>query len=217
MAGLIGIDMEDPPGEHELSIQVNHSNMSEHLSYTVLVMKERYTVQELTLPKNKVDLDSKTLKRVRLEQKEMRGAFHHVEPQPFWDGPFVEPVEGRVTGRFGSRRIINGHPRRPHSGEDIAAPNGTPVLAINRGKVVLTVDHFFSGKGVVVDHGLGLFSMYFHLSTIDVKPGQLLKKGEPLGKVGATGRATGPHLHWGIRLNGSRVNPFALTTLPIQN
>ena len=80
-----------------------------------------------------------------------------------------------------------------------------------------TVDHFFSGKGVIIDHGVGLFSMYFHLSEIDVQPGQSLKKGDALGKVGSTGRATGPHLHWGIRLNGARVNPYALTTLPLEN
>ena len=216
MAGIVGIDMEDPPGEQELTVRINSPKESDRLSYTVLVIKEKYTVQKLTLPKNKVDLDSKTLKRVRLEQKEMRGAFQHVHPRPLWEGPFLEPVSGKVTGRFGSRRIINGHPRRPHSGEDIAAPKGTPVLAINRGKVTITVDHFFSGKGVILDHGLGLHSMYFHLSAIDVKPGQMIDKGEPLGKVGASGRATGPHLHWGIRLNGSRVNPYALTTLPIQ-
>ncbi len=216
-AGLIGIDMEDPVGEQELSIHLKHPQHSQHRSFTVLVLKEAYSVQKLTLPKNKVDLDSQTLKRVRLEQKEMRGAFHHVEPQPLWDGPFLEPVKGTVTGRFGSRRIINGHPRRPHSGEDIAAPKGTPVLAINRGKVVLTADHFFSGKGVVLDHGLGLFSMYFHLSAIDVQEGQMIQKGESLGKVGSSGRATGPHLHWGIRLNGSRVNPYELTNLPLNN
>ena len=113
--------------------------------------------------------------------------------------------------------MINGQHKRPHSGEDIAAPQGTPVLAINKGTVVATVDHFFSGKGVIIDHGVGLFSMYFHLSKIDVQPGQALNKGDALGKVGATGRATGPHLHWGIRLNGARVNPYALTTLPLEN
>jgi murein DD-endopeptidase MepM/ murein hydrolase activator NlpD len=169
------------------------------------------------LPKNKVDLDSKTLKRVRLEQKEMAKAFHHVGTQPLWDGAFLEPTKGKVTGRFGSRRVINGQTKRPHSGEDIAAPQGTLVHAINKGTVVATVDHFFSGKGVIIDHGVGLFSMYFHLSEIDVQPGQSLKKGEALGKVGSTGRATGPHLHWGIRLNGARVNPYALTTLPLEN
>lgn len=216
-AGIVGIDMDDPPGIQELSITVHSDTESDHLSYSVLITKEDYTVQHLTLPKNTVDLDAKTLKRVQQEKRELTEAFHHVGASPLWDGPFLEPVNGKVTGVFGSRRVINGQPRKPHSGEDIAAPKGTPVQAINKGIVVKTVDHFFSGKGVVLDHGVGLFSMYFHLSEIDVTSGQTIQKGEALGKVGSSGRATGPHLHWGIHLNGSRINPYALTALPISN
>lgn len=216
-AAIVGIDMQDPPGLQELRITIQTSDQTDHLNYSIEIIKEDFAVQHLKLPKDKVDLDSKTLKRVRLEQKEMASAFHHVGTHPLWDGPFLEPTKGKVTGRFGSRRVINGQTKRPHSGEDIAAPQGTLVHAINKGTVVATVDHFFSGKGVIIDHGVGLFSMYFHLSEIDVQPGQPLNKGETLGKVGATGRATGPHLHWGIRLNGARVNPYALTTLPLEN
>ncbi len=214
-AGIIGLDMQDPPGIQELNITIQNAEQTQHLIYTVEIMKEKYAIQHLTLPKNKVDLDAKTLKRVRIEQQEMAAAFRHIGSHPLWNGPFLEPTKGKVTGRFGSRRVINGQQKRPHSGEDIAAPQGTPVLAINNGTVVAAVDHFFSGKGVIIDHGVGLFSMYFHLSEIDVQLGQSLNKGEALGKVGATGRATGPHLHWGIRLNGARVNPYALTALPL--
>jgi hypothetical protein len=216
-AGIVGIDMEDPPGLQELSVNVLTQKGTDHLSYSILITKEQYAVQHLTLPKDKVDLDPKTLKRVQQEKKELAEAFHHIGAHPLWDGPFLEPLNGKVTGVFGSRRVINGQPRGPHSGEDIAAPKGTPVQAINKGTVVKTVNHFFSGKGVVLDHGVGLFSMYFHLSEIAVKSGQTIQKGEALGKVGASGRATGPHLHWGIHLNGSRINPYALTTLPIPN
>jgi len=216
-AAIVGIDMQDPPGLQELRITVQTTDQTDHLIYSVKIVKEEYAVQHLKLPKNKVDLDSKTLKRVRLEQKEIANAFHHVGTHPLWDGAFLEPTKGKVTGRFGSRRVINGQTKRPHSGEDIAAPQGTLVHAINKGTVVTTVDHFFSGKGVIIDHGIGLFSMYFHLSEIDVQPGQPLEKGDALGKVGSTGRATGPHLHWGIRLNGARVNPYALTALPLEN
>ena len=208
--------MQDPPGKKPLNITIQTKNKTDLLTYTIKIIKEDYAVQHLTLPKNKVDLDSKTLKRVRLEQKEMSAAFHHIGLQPLWDSEFLEPVKGTVTGRFGSRRVINGQHKRPHSGEDIAAPKGTPVLAINKGRVVAAVNHFFSGKGVIIDHGVGLFSMYFHLSEIDVQTGEALNKGDTLGKVGATGRATGPHLHWGIRLNGARVNPYALTALPLE-
>lgn len=213
VAAVVGIDMQDPPGIQKLSITVHDPNKTEHLTYSITIIKEDYSVQHLKLPKNKVDLDSKTLKRVRLEQKEMSAAFRHIGTRPLWNSAFLEPVKGRVTGRFGSRRIINGQKKRPHSGEDIAAPQGTPVYAINTGTVAATMDHFFSGKGVVIDHGVGLFSMYFHLSEISVQPGQTLNKGDILGKVGSTGRATGPHLHWGIRVNGARVNPYALTAL----
>jgi murein DD-endopeptidase MepM/ murein hydrolase activator NlpD len=216
-AGIVGIDMEDPPGLQELSINVHSNTGTDHLSYSILIIKEHYSVQHLTLPKDKVDLDPKTLQRVQHEQKELAETFRHISALPLWDGPFLEPVNGKVTGVFGSRRVINGQPRRPHSGEDIAAPEGTPVQAINKGTVVKTMNHFFSGKGVVLDHGVGLFSMYFHLSEIDVNSGQVILKGAALGKVGASGRATGPHLHWGIHLNGSRINPYALTTLPISN
>ncbi|MEX0830575.1 MAG: M23 family metallopeptidase [Nitrospirales bacterium] len=216
-AGIIGLDMQDPPGVQELHITVESADTTEHLIYSIEIMKETYSVQHLKLPKNKVDLDSETLKRVGLEQKEMADAFLHIGTQPLWEGAFLEPTKGTVTGRFGSRRVINGQHKRPHSGEDIAAPQGTPVLAINKGTVIATVDHFFSGKGVIIDHGVGLFSMYFHLSEITVQPGQALIKGDTVGKVGATGRATGPHLHWGVRLNGARVNPYALTALPLKH
>ncbi len=215
-AALVGIDMQDPTGKQKLGITIQTKHATVHLTYSIDIIKENYAVQHLKLPKNKVDLDAKTLKRVRLEQKEMSAAFQHIGTQPLWDSAFLEPVNGTVTGRFGSRRIINGQKKRPHSGEDIAAPKGTPVLAVNSGTVVAAVDHFFSGKGVIIDHGVGLFSMYFHLSAITVQTGQALQKGETLGKVGATGRATGPHLHWGIRLNGTRVNPYALTSLPMR-
>ena len=214
---LLGIDMNDPIGSQEFIVNVTSAARTKTLSYTVLVMKEDFTVQHLTLPKDKVDLDQKTLTRVRAEQLELKTAFEFVGPNPLWDGEFIEPTHGRISGRFGSRRIINGQSKNPHSGEDIAAPRGTPVAAMNSGKVRLIIDHFFTGKGVILDHGVGLYSMYFHLSQTSVKDGQVVKKGQTIGKVGSTGRATGPHLHWGVRLNGSRINPYSLTNLPIPN
>ena len=118
-----------------------------------------------------------------------------------------------MSGAFGSKRILNGQPRNQHNGEDIAASLGTPVKATNDGVVRMVDDHFFSGKGVILDHGLGLFTMYFHLDTTAVKEGERVKRGDVIGTVGKSGRATGPHLHWGAWLNGSRVNPFALARL----
>ncbi|GJL62702.1 MAG: peptidase M23 [Nitrospirales bacterium] len=215
--GLLGIDMQDKPSLHELDITITTATGTEHRSYTVLVMKENYSVQHLKLPKKKVDLDDKTLIRVKAERKEMMAAFDSISPHPFWEGPFMAPVKGRISGRFGSRRVINGQAKNPHSGEDIAAPKGTKVVAMNTGTVSLTLDHFFTGKGVLLNHGVGLYSMYFHLSTISVKEGEVVKKGQIIGQVGSTGRATGPHLHWGVRLNGSRINPYSLINLPMKS
>lgn len=215
--GLLGIDMQEAPGMHELSVDITAPSGTRHLSYNVLVIKERYSVQHLQLPRDMVDLDEEHLIRVRAEQEQVRAVLEALSPEKLWNGGFIEPVQGHASGVFGGVRIINGQPRNPHNGEDIAAPLGTDVVATNDGIARLTVDHFFSGKGVVLDHGLGLYSMYFHLSEVTVHDGERVQRGERIGKVGATGRATGPHLHWAVRLNGSRVNPYSLIQLQLQS
>ncbi|WP_455242546.1 M23 family metallopeptidase [Petrachloros mirabilis] len=215
--GLLGIDMQDTPGTYELEVDVKRGEQTKHLSYNVLVAKEKFAVERLKLPKNKVDLDAKSIARWKAEQEQVRQALAESSRLKLWRSDFVEPVNGRRSGKFGSVRIMNGKPRNPHNGEDIGAPMGTEVLATNDGVVRITVDHIFSGKGVFVDHGLGFYSMYFHLSEILVNDGDLIKAGQVIGKVGATGRATGPHLHWGVRLNGARVNPYSLLDLPFKN
>ncbi len=209
-AGLLGLDMQDRPGQSELTIEIVYPRRTARRRLAVRVLKEEYPVQRLTLPSTMVDLDDRTLVRVKAESNVLRQTFGGAGPHPLWTGGFREPVQGTISGRFGSRRVINGQPKNPHSGEDIAAPEGTSVSVMNDGIVRLTMDHFFTGKGVVVDHGLGLFSMYFHLSRVDVEQGQAMTKGQVLGTVGSTGRATGPHLHWGVRLNGARVDPYSL-------
>lgn len=215
--GLVGIDMQDAPGTYELAVAVKHGEEVKRLSFNVLVAKEKFNVEHLKLPKDKVDLDDKSLARWKMEQEQLRQALAENSALRLWHSHFVEPVSGKRTGIFGSVRIMNGQPRNPHNGEDIGAPLGTDVAATNDGIVRLTVDHFFSGRGVIVDHGLGFYSMYFHLSEILVKDGDFVKAGQIIGKVGATGRATGPHLHWGVKLNGARVNPYALLDLPFTN
>ncbi|NJN69984.1 MAG: M23 family metallopeptidase [Nitrospira sp.] len=214
--GLLGIDLQDEPGIHELTVKVQAEEQRQTLTYRVQVLKENFHVERLTLPKNKVDLDKKSLARWKIEQAQVKEMLANDSRTKFWQAGFVEPVSGKRTGIFGSVRIMNGQARNPHNGEDIGAPLGTEVAVTNDGIVRLTVDHIFSGKGVFVDHGLGLYSMYFHLSEVLVKDGDVVKAGEIVGKVGATGRATGPHLHWGVKLNGARVNPYALVDLPFK-
>ena len=214
-AGLLGIDMQDSPGTHELLVEIKQDSGSRRLSYNVLVLKGTFPVQHLTLPKDMVDLDAAALARVKTEQEQVGSLLATVTPDRRWTTGFIEPVQGSIAGAFGRMRMINGQPRSPHNGEDISAEAGTAVVASNDGVVQLTVDHYFSGKGVYLDHGLGLYSMYFHLSEILVREGERVSRGQIIGKVGATGRVTGPHLHWGIRLNGARVDPYALVRLPL--
>ncbi|NGZ08086.1 MAG: M23 family metallopeptidase [Nitrospira sp. LK70] len=214
--GLLGIDLQDEPGTHELTVELQTDQQSHTLRYSVSVVKEKFHVEHLTLPKDKVDLDEKSLARWKAEQEQVKEALATDSQSKLWHQGFVEPVSGKRTGIFGSVRIMNGQARNPHNGEDIGAPLGTVVAATNEGVVRLTVDHIFSGKGVFLDHGLGFYSMYFHLSEVLVKDGEQVKAGQIVGKVGATGRATGPHLHWGVKLNGARVNPYALLDLPFK-
>ncbi|MDI3464490.1 MAG: Peptidase M23B [Nitrospira sp.] len=214
--GLLGIDLQDEPGTHELLVELKTTEQNRTLRYSVVVVKEKFHVEHLTLPKAKVDLDEKSLARWKAEQEQVKAALINDSSTKLWQPGFVEPVSGKRTGIFGSMRIMNGQARNPHNGEDIGAPLGTAVAATNDGMVRLIVDHIFSGKGVFLDHGLGFYSMYFHLSEVLVKDGDHVKAGQIVGKVGATGRATGPHLHWGVKLNGARVNPYALLDLPFK-
>jgi murein DD-endopeptidase MepM/ murein hydrolase activator NlpD len=130
--------------------------------------------------------------------------------QRLWERPFISPVSAAITSPFGYRRVINGMPRAPHTGVDLRASLGTEVLAANHGRVALTGEFFFSGKSLVLDHGGGLYTMYFHLSEFKVEEGADVHKGDVVGLSGMTGRVTGPHLHWGARINGARVDPFEL-------
>jgi len=206
---LVGIDMDQVLGTIPFTTTWQSRGKTFTQKNLIEVQAGAFGLQKLTLPKNKVDLDAPTLKRVRGEKSRMKAAFANSFEKRLWEGPFIAPVEGRRQGTFGRRRLINGKPRRSHTGEDISAPTGTPILAPNAGKVVLVGHFFFNGRSVVIDHGLGLISMYFHLSEVNVEKGALVKIGEQIGLVGKSGRVTGPHLHWGMRLNNAKVDPYA--------
>src|SRR5262249_28752592 len=127
--------------------------------------------------------------------------------------PFVRPVDAPANSAFGSRSVFNGQPRSPHPGADFLSPAGTPVKAANAGRIVLADDLYYTGGTVIIDHGLGVFSLFAHLSAIDVHDGDMVVAGQVLGNVGATGRVTGPHLHWSVRINGARVDPLSLLSV----
>ncbi|VAX32198.1 Phage endopeptidase [hydrothermal vent metagenome] len=212
---LVGIDMDQSLGTLPFVSTWQSAGKTFTQKNIIEVQAAEFGLQELTLPKKKVDLDPPTLKRVRGEKSLMKTAFAESHPERLWKGTFIAPVEGRRQGTFGRRRLINGKPRRSHTGEDISAPTGTPIRAPNAGKVVLVGHFFFNGRSVVIDHGLGLMSMYFHLSAVDVKQGVLVEIGEQIGLVGKSGRVTGPHLHWGMRLNDAKVDPYAFVDVQL--
>ena len=213
---LVGIDMDTKPDRYKVTLLIeNKEGKKTRKSYRIRVKPANFGTQELTLPADKVTLDEETLKKVEIEKEKIGKVWDIFTEDHLWDGNFIPPVAGEMSDDFGLRRIINGEQKSPHTGVDVDATEGAPVQASNNGRVVFTDDQFFSGKTLVIDHGLGLFTMYFHLSEILVTEGEIVKKGQLIAKVGKTGRATGPHLHWGVRLNGARVNPASLLNLSI--
>jgi hypothetical protein len=208
---LLGIDLRLKPGTYPLKVNVSSpENRPLTLRKTLEVVAKDYGVQRLSLPDNMVTLDAETLQRVKKEGARFRQLWHRQSPKRYWRGSFVRPVPGKLSTPFGLRRILNDEPRSPHSGVDMRAPAGEPVLSTNHGRIVLVGEFYFHGKAVVIDHGWGLYSMYFHLSEVNVSEGDFVGKKTIIGLAGSTGRATGPHLHWGVRLGGARVDPLAL-------
>jgi len=215
---LLAVDLETPPGPHPVELKAQgRSGQQYHRRVQVTVADGRFPLQHLTLPKAMVDPDAETLERVRREEAVLASIWETWKGEPSWSHAFIAPLEGtlQVSSAFGLRRIINGQPRSPHTGVDFEAAAGTPVRASNRGVVVYAGELFFSGNSVIVHHGGGLFTMYYHLQGYRVAVEQEVAKGDILGWVGATGRASGPHLHWGGRLQGARFNPERLLEVSV--
>ncbi|MDO9195779.1 M23 family metallopeptidase [Rhodoferax sp.] len=204
---LVGIPLAAAPGEASITVQANQGVDQRQITYTVA--PKRYSEQRLKVSPRTVDLspeDAARYERERVHLATVMATFSEPLPQAAALRMQV-PTPGRRSSSFGLRRVFNGQARNPHSGMDIAASTGTTVAAPLPGRVIDTGDYFFNGNTVWLDHGGGLLSMVCHLSAIDVQPGDVLKTGERLGAVGATGRVTGPHLHWGVMLNRAMVDP----------
>ena len=201
---VVGIPLKAEPGRHVL--RVRRDGEDERISFQV--RDKEYEAQYITLENERqVNPYKDDLKRIRREQARSREAFATWRAESGVQTTFRLPVEGRVSGTFGTRRFFNKQPRNPHSGLDLAAPKGTPVKAPAGGVVIEVGDYFFNGNTVFIDHGQGLVTMYCHLDSVDAAIGDRVQQGETIARVGATGRVTGPHLHWTVSLNNTRVDP----------
>ena len=197
---ILGIPLTVKPGQQQVDIDGS--------PHSFQVQPREYRAQHITLKNQRqVNPNPDDLKRIERELAEQTTAYRQFSPNQPSNLLFDKPVDGPLSSPFGLRRFFNGEERNPHSGLDFAAKTGTPIKAPAAGRVILTGDYFFNGKTVFLDHGQGLISMFCHLSAIDVTVGDQLGRGDILGKVGATGRATGPHLHWNVSLNDARVDP----------
>ena len=204
---LLGISRDE---KKENLLIVNNENKVE--KYNINILSRKYKIQKIDgLPKNKVTPNQKELKRIKKESKLINKYKNIFLDKTLYKSGFVWPVEGKITGEYGSQRILNGQPRRPHFGTDIVASLGSKIIAPSDAIVAFTFeDTFFNGKMIILNHGLGLNSIYSHLNKIYVKEGDKLKQGDLLAEVGSTGRVTGPHLHWGISIFNTAIDPEKL-------
>jgi len=214
---LAGVDVETSPGSTSLKISVHLNSEVQNVSVPVEIHSAHYRTGSLTVSPKFVEPGPDALKQINIESELKKKVFAISVDRPLWMGYFHAPVNSPPTGSFGTRRMFNGKLASIHKGMDFRAPSGTPVLAGNAGKVILAQPLYYEGNCVILDHGLGLMSLSMHLSRIDVKVGETVDKGQRLGLSGATGRVTGPHLHWAIRWQGAMLDPAKLLRLDLNN
>ncbi len=208
---VIGLALATKPGNYKLIVQ-RHVGPSENVPFKVV--DKKYREQQLKVPEKQVTLSAEDSTRVETEQKHLRALYDAQSDNVPLTFALATPVNGPRSSSFGLRRVFNGQSRNPHTGMDIAAGTGTPILAPADGTVVDVGNYFFNGNNVLIDHGGGFLTMYCHLSAFAVKTGDVVKRGQLIGKVGATGRVTGPHLHFGVMLNGASVDPALFLPAP---
>ena len=201
---IVGVALDVEPGEQTLDIEQPGADPRQ---ITFQVLPKQYRTQQLKVAPSMVNPSPENEARIAQEREKVSTALATFSPEAPATLRLMQPVPGPRSSSFGLRRVFNGESRRPHSGMDIAAPTGTPIKAPLAGKVIDVGEDYFNGGNVLLDHGQGLVTMYCHLSKIRVELGQELQPGEVLGEVGATGRVTGPHLHWGVALSGAMVDP----------
>lgn len=209
--GLLAVPM-DAKGSLPLTIQVDQQ--AHQLAVRALPVP--WHEDRITVAPKYVTPPPEVLAQIERDREHVNNALAASGPERAWTLPFYRPVKGSISGPFGGRRVLNGKPRSPHKGTDMRGPQGTPVHAVAAGKVLLAEPQYYSGNVIYVDHGQGVVSMYGHLSAFDVKPGDTVERGQVIGKVGATGRVTGPHLHLGLLIQGVAVDAMPLYAQPLQ-
>jgi murein DD-endopeptidase MepM/ murein hydrolase activator NlpD len=209
--GLVPVDVGAPAGRQTLELQARTSDgRTLARSYPIVIATRTFPARRITVAPRFVDPPSSELARIEAERAAVEAIFAAQGPERLWTRSFVAPVPGASTSSFGRRTILNGTPRGQHTGTDFQAPTGTAVVAPNRGRIALARDHYFPGRTIIIDHGLGLYSYLAHLSSFGVAEGAMVERGQEIARSGATGRVTGPHLHWTMRIGSARVDPLSL-------
>ncbi len=210
---LLGIDLSVAPGTYPVAIEARSGTKTIRTTYALKVQPRRFATRTLTVDEAFVNPPAALLTRITQEAAELRRLWKQSSAERLWTGPFLRPVPGAANSVFGTRSIFNGRPRDQHGGADFLSPAGTPIHAPGAGRVVLARDLYFTGNTILIDHGLGLFSVLAHLSAIDVHAGATVSAGEVVGEAGATGRVTGPNVHSAVRVSASRVDPVSVLAL----
>jgi len=214
---LVGIDLGVKPGNHPLAILAERKDGTlEEFQWEITVSGKKFPSQKIWVPQQFVTPPRSEVERIRREAEIVGLVYTLSAPEWLGDGDFMAPHSVKPWPNFGQRRLTNNTVSSVHGGVDLPVPRGEAISAVNRGRVVLASPLYLSGNSVIIDHGLGTFSFYCHLSELLVKRGDLVQKGAVIGKCGSTGRSTGPHLHWSMRVGDSRVDPYAMLLLPVR-
>jgi murein DD-endopeptidase MepM/ murein hydrolase activator NlpD len=211
---IIGIGVIDPDAKSDITTVVVHVG-SKEMTAVINVKEAEYPVQHIRLPDRQVTLGAEDLKRTKKEAARLN-EFWKLHTDRLFDGEFILPLANPVATVYGARRIFNNKTVSIHGGIDIKGAEGEAIKASNRGRVVLAENLFFGGNTIIIDHGLGIYTIYMHLKQFEATPGQLVSKGDIIGLVGSTGRATGPHLHFGAKIMATNANPLSLINLKLQ-
>ena len=211
---FLGLDLAIEKGTYPVEVSLLfHDGHHRNICREIFVQERDFPTKKLWVKQEYVTPPEEELERIRWESQLLGQIYDIFTLQWYGEGAFIVPCEGQANDNFGERRIFNNEPRSQHSGVDISSPYGAPVRASNSGRVVLAKNLYFAGNTVIIDHGLGVFTAYLHFSKILAKRGDMVSRGDIIGEIGATGRVTGPHLHWGVRVSGSRIDPFSLLSL----